>query len=518
MDAADPSAVNEAPILRLEGVVKRFPGVLALDGAALEIRPGEVHALVGENGAGKSTLIKVITGAHRPEAGTVEFDGGPFRPRGPVEATRVGIAAIYQEFNLVPGLTVRENLFLGRDLQRSGWILRRRERDQARQVLDRLGAGFDPEEKVGQLTVAQQQLTEIARALLSDARLLILDEPTATLTPREVDRLFLLLDELRRGGCGILFVSHRLEEIGRIADRVTVMRDGETLGTWQVRDLTEDQIIEKMVGRKVRIERPERKKGPAGSEAPEPLLRADSVQGGRVRGVSLDLRAGEVVGLAGLVGAGRTELVRLLFGADPLEGGQVLLDGRPVRVRSPGDAIRHGICLLTEDRKTQGLVLGLSARENFALPNLGRWARGGWIDGRAETAAFLRYVNALHIRLASVEQRAAHLSGGNQQKLLVARWLESDSRILLFDEPTRGIDVGAKAEMHALVRDLAARGKAVLVISSELPEILALSDRILVMADGRISGEIVDAAEATQEAILRLAVPASGGVREGAPA
>jgi len=348
--------------------------------------------------------------------------------------------------------------------------------------------------------VAQQQLVEIGRALRADARLLIMDEPTATLAPREVDRLFAILADLKNAGRGILFVTHRIDEIFRIADRVTIMRDGVTLGTWPVADLVRDRLIELMVGRPLDEEFPK-----ARAVTEDVVLEVRDLWGGPVRGASLQVRRGEVVGIAGLVGSGRTELARLIFGADVAAGGTVLLNGSPVVIRSPRDAIEHGICLLTEDRKTQGLLLGLSAQENFALPNLDRWSRHGWIDVGTEREAFLHAVEGLRIRVTGPDQRAEHLSGGNQQKLLVARWLERHAQVVIFDEPTRGIDVGAKYEMYLLINELVAQGAAVVMISSELPEILGMSDRIIVMHDGRITGELPDASRATQEQVMELA-------------
>ena len=492
-------ASGAPPVLRITGIEKAFPGVQAIRSASIEVLPGEIHALVGENGAGKSTLIKVVTGAHRPDRGSVALHGAPVRIDSPRDALDAGVAAIYQEFNLVPALTVRENLFLGREPRRL--FDAREERRRTREVFQRLGIEVDPEASVRDLPVAHQQLVEIARALLAEARLLIMDEPTAALTPREVETLFGILGELRRRGIGILFISHRLNEVFRIADRVTVMRDGATLGTWPVRELTREALIEKMVGRPLDQEFP-KVRVPPGAER----LVVRGLRGGRLREASFGVRAGEVLGIAGLVGAGRTDLVRLIFGADRPESGEILLDGRPVTIRSPRDAIRHGICLLTEDRQGQGLVLGLSARANFALPNLGHWSHLGWIRERRERSSFLHYVEALNIRVAGPEQLARHLSGGNQQKLLVARWLESDSRVIIVDEPTRGIDVGAKYEMYLLLNDLAARGKAIVMISSELPEILGMSDRVLVMHEGRITGEITDVTGATQEQVLEMAV------------
>jgi ABC-type sugar transport system ATPase subunit len=488
-------------LLQLKGVTKAFPGVLAVREASLDVRCGEVHALVGENGAGKSTLIRIVTGAHQADGGTVELDGARVHWSSPLAAAGAGIAAIYQELDLVPTLSVRANLFLAREDARLGFIAAAEERRRARETLARLGVELDPGVRAADLELAQQQLVAIARALLARARLLAMDEPTAALASGEVDRLFGVIRELRGRGIGILFVSHRLDEVMAIADRVTVMRDGTTLGTWPTRELTRERLVELMVGRPLDQEFP-KVRLVAGPE----VLSVRGLSGGRVRGASFSVRAGEVLGLAGLVGAGRTDLARLIFGADSVQRGEILLDGRPTAIRTPRDAIRNGICLLTEDRKAEGLVLGLSARDNFALPNLDRWSPWGWISRRKELSEFERFVASLRIQLSSPTQPARNLSGGNQQKLLIARWLERDSRVLIFDEPTRGIDVGAKHEIYLLINELAARGKAIVMISSDLPEVLGMSDRILVMHRGRVAGEIPEAAAATQEQVLQLAV------------
>jgi ABC-type sugar transport system ATPase subunit len=485
----------------MRAIRKAFPGVLAVDSASFELRRGEIHALVGENGAGKSTLIKILTGACGADGGHILLEGESALFSSPLAARRAGIAAIYQEFTLVPTLPVGANLFLGRERTRRGVIDSASERRQAADLMRRLGVWIDPDHKIRDLSVAQQQLIEITRALAVEARILVMDEPTAALAPHEVTNLFALLRDLAGSGIGIIFISHRLDEVFAIADRITVMRDGQTIGTFVTGELPRAKLIELMVGRPLESEFPR-----VATQPGAVCLEVRHLSGGRIREASFFVRRGEVLGLAGLMGAGRTEVVRLVFGADVRERGEISIDGRPVPANSPSQAIAHGICLLTEDRKAQGLVLKGTARENFALPNLPSWSRLGFINKHIETERFTRQVADLNIRLAHQDQRAEELSGGNQQKLLVARWLEKDTQVIIFDEPTRGIDVGSRYEMYLLIRRLAAAGKAVIVISSELPEIQGISDRILVLREGTVAGEITDPQAATQADIMALAV------------
>ncbi len=490
----------------MRGIVKSFPGVRALKGVELDLRPGEVHALLGENGAGKSTLIKVLGGAHQPEAGSIEINGQPVEIASPADSQRAGVGIIYQEFNLVPAMTARENIFLGQEGSRVGILPVREERRKARELFQRLGVDLDPESVVRRLTVAQQQVVEIAKALLLESRIIVMDEPSAALSPREVEGLFRIIRELKSQGIGIVYVSHRLDEIFEICDRATVFRDGEHIATRPIAELTRESIIELMVGRKLENEFPLRETSTDGRSSGEGLVVSNLNRDTDVRNVSFHVRRGEIVALTGLVGAGRTETVRLIFGADQRDSGSVKLDGRELTIRSPRDAIRAGICLLTEDRKHQGLVLNRSVLENFGLPNLLSFSNGGLINRRRERAALDRYVDQLRIRISGPDQRAANLSGGNQQKVVLAKWLERNAEVVIFDEPTRGIDVGAKYEIYLLMQQLAADGKAVLMISSELPEVLGMADRIIVMHEGRMTGEITDVASATQEDIMSLAI------------
>ncbi|HEV8291458.1 MAG TPA: sugar ABC transporter ATP-binding protein [Tepidisphaeraceae bacterium] len=495
-------AAAQSPLLWIEGIDKSFPGVHALKNVRFDLIAGEVHALMGENGAGKSTLIRVLAGADRPDAGTIVIAGELVRINSPRDAQKLGISVIYQEFNLVPTLSARENIFLGRELTRGPFLSSSAEHRQALELFGRLNMQIDPESRCSDLTVAQQQAIEIAKAISLDARILVMDEPTASLTTQEAEKLFQLIGELKRRGIGIIYVSHRIEEIFRLADRVTVMRDGQYVATRPASELNRQTLIEMMVGRKLENEFP-KERATIGEER---LVVSNLSRFPAAKGVSFAIRRGEVLGLTGLVGAGRTEVARLIFGADRRDAGTMFLDGRAFNPRSPRDAIKSGVCLITEDRKAQGLILPHSARENFGLPNLNRLSAFGFIRHAQERNAFGQYIQSLRIKIPHQEEPARNLSGGNQQKLVLAKWLEANSEIVLFDEPTRGIDVGAKHEIYLLINRLAKSGKAILMISSELPEVLGMSDRILVMHEGRITGEIIEPTKATQEQLLALAM------------
>ncbi len=490
------------PLLQMQAVNKSFPGVRALRDVSLDLHAGEVHALLGENGAGKSTLIKVLGGAHAPDAGRIVIEGREVRIRTPLDSRRAGVGVIYQELNLVPALSARENIFLGQEPHRAGFVPRSEERRKATALFERIGVRIDPEILCRDLSVAQQQVVEIAKALSLNARILVMDEPSAALTLQEVDRLFAVIRELTAQQIGVIYISHRLDEIFAIADRVTVMRDGMHVATRPIGEVDRKSLIEMMVGRTLDQEFP-KERAPIGRER---LVVKNLCRGDAVRHVSFSVRAGEVVALTGLVGSGRTETLRLLFGADRRDSGTIELDGRVLRIRSPRDAIRAGIGLLTEDRKTQGLVLGRSVRENFGLPNLPALTRFGFVDQRQERRAFSAFADRLRIRVPNDDHLARNLSGGNQQKVVLAKWLERNCDVIVFDEPTRGIDVGSKYEIYLLINELAAQGKAVLMVSSELPEVLGMADRILVMHEGRLTGEIADANSATQQDVMRLAV------------
>jgi ABC-type sugar transport system ATPase subunit len=492
---------DATPLLLMQGISKAFPGVQALNQVGLDLYSGEVLALLGENGAGKSTLIKMLGGAHQPDEGDISIDGSVLAIHSPQDALSAGIAVIYQEFNLVPWLSARENIFLGQEPSRVGFLPAGRERKRAVELFQQLGVEINPDTLCIDLTVAEQQIVEIAKALSMNARIIVMDEPSAALSTREVEGLFKVVEGLKERGMGVIYISHRLDEIFEVADRVTFLRDGEHVGTRSISDLTREDMIELMVGRSIDQEFPK-----VAAEIGDVRIACRGMnRGKKVQDVSLEVRRGEILGLTGLVGSGRTETARLLFGADEAESGTMTLDGKELRLRNPRDAISAGICLLTEDRKAQGLVLGQTILENFGLANLDSFSRYGWIDRSSERSAMLAHGDRLQIKMTGPGQVVATLSGGNQQKVVLAKWLERNAEVLIFDEPTRGIDVGAKYEIYQLMNRLAAQGKAILMISSELPEVLGMCDRIVVMHEGRISGEIQDVASATQSDILRFA-------------
>jgi ribose transport system ATP-binding protein len=490
------------PFFSMRRIVKRFPGVLALNEVDFDLRRGEVHVLLGENGAGKSTLIKVLSGVYPADSGDVLFDGKPVAIHHPLDAQRLGVSTIYQELNLVPEMTVAENIYLGREpMLRFGFVDRKEQVRQARDMLARLQLDVDPNAIVRTLGIAQQQMVEIAKALSLNARLIVMDEPTAVLTTHEIERLFATIAQLRAGGVGVIYISHRLDEIRIVGDRATVLRDGSRVGTVPVASTPVDQLIRMMVGRDLK-EKFAKVAVPIGAEA----LRVENLtRRGVIEDVSFHVRRGEILGIAGLVGAGRTETARVIFGADPRDSGRVLLHGKPIEIRSPAEAIKQRIALLPEDRKRQGILSHLSIKHNVTLTALGDFVRGGLIDRRKEHKHVVDYAATMRIASPDLDRWVYYLSGGNQQKVVIAKWLSSQADIFLFDEPTRGIDVGAKVEVYQLMSELVKRGAAIVMISSELPEILGMSDRIMVMHDGRMCGEFTRA-EATEEKILDRAL------------
>ncbi|GGX65342.1 sugar ABC transporter ATP-binding protein [Streptomyces hiroshimensis] len=511
MTGVDDDEPGGRELLRVEGVTKSFPGVRALDGVSLRLRAGEVHVLLGENGAGKSTLIKMLSGVHRPDEGRILVDGREVGIRSAQDAERLGIATIHQEFNLVPGLTVAENIFLGRQPRTAlGLIDKRTMRARAAELLRRVRLDVSPAAPVAGLGIARLQMVEIAKALSLDARVLIMDEPTAVLTSEEVGTLFAIVRELRDSGVGVIFITHHLDEIAALGDRVTVLRDGRSV-TEVPATTDENELIRLMVGRDIAEqyprERPAEPAEPAESAEPgAPLLRVRGLtRAPAFRDVGFDVRAGEVVGLAGLVGAGRTEVARALFGVDRYDAGTVEVNGRALARGDVRAAMRAGLGLVPEDRKAQGLLLDASLGDNLTLARLEQDTRGGFVDRRGQRRRAAEVAERLKVRMSGLEQTARTLSGGNQQKIVIGKWLLAGARLLILDEPTRGVDVGAKVEIYRLVNELTAAGCAVLMISSDLPEVLGMSDRVLVMTQGRIAGEL-SGERATQDAVMELAV------------
>jgi rhamnose transport system ATP-binding protein len=486
------------PIVDLIGVTRQFGAVQALKGVDLHLYPGEVHALVGENGAGKSTLIKILAGVHRPDAGVIKVNGEVVELHNPAQSQNLGIAVIHQEPTLFPDLDVAENIFMGRHPRnRFGYVDWKEMYSEVEQLLASLDVQLSIRTPVRGLSVADQQLVEIAKALSLDARVLVMDEPTAALSPHEVEELFVIVKQLRQRGVAILFVSHRLEEINHLADRVTILRDGALVITAPASELSTEDIIRHMVGRELSTLFP---KGEA--KIGEQILEVRNLTRiGVFRDVAFTLRRGEILGFAGLVGAGRTEVARVLFGIDRADSGAILLDGRAVSIRSSKDAMRYGIAYVPEDRHQHGLVMDFSIASNVTLPILDQISRSGIIDQREEQQIAKSYAERLRVRASGLDQLAAALSGGNQQKVVLSKWLATKPQILILDEPTRGIDIGAKAEVHRIISDLAAQGLAIILISSELPEVLAMSDRVLVMHEGRVTG-IFERAEADQEKVM----------------
>ena len=490
-------------ILEMKGIVKSFGPVKALKGVDFDLRAGEVHALMGENGAGKSTLMKVLTGIHDANEGTIHYNGKQVAYSKPKEALEDGIVIVHQELNMMNHLTVAQNIFIGREEFRHNWLIDDGASiKKAKKLFDLLKLDINPTEKVGNLTVGKQQMVEIAKALSMDAKVIVFDEPTAALTESEINELFVIIDDLRSKGVGIIYISHRMDEIARITDRVTVMRDGEYVGTVNTKDTTKDEIIAMMVGRTI-YEDPKAASAVA-DDAPVVLEVKNLNAGSSVKDVSFQLRKGEILGFSGLMGAGRTEVARLLFGADKKESGTIFVNGKEVTINSPQDAIREGIGYLSEDRKRFGCIVDMTIADNTVMTNLDHYIKGFLIDDREIVKVSDKFVDSLKTKTPSSKQLVRNLSGGNQQKVVIAKWLEQNSDILIFDEPTRGIDVGAKSEIYTLMNDLVAQGKSIIMISSELTEILRMSDRIVVMCEGRKTGEL-DISQATQERILALA-------------
>jgi ribose transport system ATP-binding protein len=491
-------------LLEMRGITKRFPGVTALDSVDFELERGEVHVILGENGAGKSTLIKMLSGAYQPDEGEILLDGERVGISSATVAQGLGISTIYQEFNLVPQLTVAENIFLGRQPRRLGLVVNRRRMDSdARKLLERIAVRVDPRVLVSALGVAQRQMVEIAKALSLDARILIMDEPTASLSGQEVERLFEIVRGLKEDGVGVIFISHHLEEVAEIGDRVTVLRDGKFVDRVPARTVP-SELVRMMVGRSIEDQFPRQR-----AELGDVLLEVKNLsREGVLHDISFQVRAGEVVGIAGIVGAGRTELARAIFGADAPDAGEVWVGGERIRRGNPRQAKQEGIGFITEDRQGQGIVPPLSVAENLNLASLGKSTSAGIVDRKEERRKAEKMIEDLGIRTPGPEQEVRYLSGGNQQKVVIGKWLLADSKVLIMDEPTRGIDVGARVEIYELMNELTEGGDGILMISSDLPEVLGISDRILVMSGGHITGEL-STKEATQEKIMALATQGS---------
>lgn len=491
--------MDKKVLLSMREISKQYPGVLALDRVSIDIYEGEIHALVGENGAGKSTFIKVLAGAICPDEGKIELDGNVYSELTPALARSLGIEVIYQEFNLMPSLSVAENIFAGNYPKKHGLIDYKEMEQRTNEIFESMGISIDPWTTVADLSVAYMQLVEIAKALAKDVRILVMDEPTAPLTANEVEILFQLMDKLHARGVTVIYISHRLNEIFRMANRVTVIRDGKKIGTFETKDMTREILIRYMVGRELNETFPRNV-----SQTDEVTLKAENLCGNGVENISFELHKGEILGFGGLVGAGRTEIMRVLFGADACTGGHVWLNGKELTMRSPRESIQNGIALIPEDRKLQGVILNLPISENIILPNLKMVTKHTVINRRKEASLISEQMRALKIVAPSMEQLVGNLSGGNQQKVVLAKWILSKSQILIFDEPTRGIDVGAKHEIYKLMCELCRQGASIIMISSEMEELLGMSDRIVVLCEGRQEG-ILERHQFSQEAVLALA-------------
>ena len=489
-------------ILTMKGIDKTFPGVHALDHVDFEVRKGEVHALMGENGAGKSTLMKVLTGIYKKDSGSITYEGKDIEFTSPKDAQGAGIEIVHQELNMMGHLTVAQNIFIGREFMRGKLIDDAKMNEEAKKLFDKLNININPTEKMSRLTVGKQQMCEIAKAISHDAKVIVFDEPSAALTESEIEELFKIICDLRDKGMGIVYISHRMDEIKVITDRVTVMRDGGYVGTLITKDSTKDDIISMMVGRVI-YEDPKTTSN-VKKDAPV-VLKVDHLNAGKlVKDVSFELHKGEILGFSGLMGAGRTETARALFGADPIDSGEIYVNGKKVVIKSPMDAVANGIGYLSEDRKRFGIVVQKTVAENTTMASLENFMSGLFINKKKEREITQKYVDRLKTKTPGVDQLIVNLSGGNQQKVVIAKWLVRNCDILIFDEPTRGIDVGAKSEIYHLMNELVAEGKSIIMISSEMTEILRMSDRVIVMCEGKKTGEI-NISEATQEKIMNAA-------------
>lgn len=499
--------MNDTLVL-MEGIDKRFPGVQALKDCQFNLKRGEVHALVGENGAGKSTLMKILAGIYPFDSGTITFKGEQVTVPNPHTAQVMGISMVHQELNLMSHLTAAQNIFIGREPLRGFLLDENTQNNKAQELFDLMNLSLNPTVKVGNLTVAKQQMVEIAKALSFNADVLIFDEPSGALTDVETAELFRIIRQLKENGTGIIYITHRMEELKEISDRITVLRDGLFVDTVKTKETSIDQIIKMMVGRVIYESSPEIPE----DRNQDVVLEVKNLSRGKdLKNVSFQLKKGEILGFAGLVGAGRTETARAIFGADPFDSGEVIIKGKPVHIKRPSDAVAHDVAYLSEDRKRYGLCLSLDVKTNIALTIFHKLSvLLGWIKEKSVNAISKQIVDQLSIRTPSIEQKAKNLSGGNQQKLVVGKWLANDADILIFDEPTRGIDVGAKQEIYTLLNELASEGKSIIMISSELPEILRMSHRVIVMCEGRITGNL-DYTEATQESIMSYATMRNGG-------